>query len=558
MGQLLHILLAVVALTLVETFDASGLPLPALVLALLPVPHALGHETRRQGLHGRFALAALLHRALVWSPLALHLIAVTLLGWHASVLAWFEVETNTLGWPHPSLSVSLLPFVAFSLLAIDARARLTQARADDVARRRALQTRMFLMSISPLALIVALSSLLALDRELRVQVEEVALYNAAFGVVLLAVAAASVPALLKRTWDTVPMPAGPRRLLLEEVARRARFACRDLLEWRTGNQEPNAIVVGLTSRLRYVVFSDALLLSLGPRQLAAVFAHEIGHVQRRHFALIVGWTLACFFGAHAVTLFGAPDDAAALPFVAAVGLAWYLLVGWLGRRSELDADLFAVELTGDTAGLTDALERVTGAHARHARSWRHPSVAERVLFLRASERDPGVALRLRRTLRSWGLAAAALLVAAVAAEAWALVDSFAVDRVAVELRLGRYERAWDRLAAVPADDVPDEVRSAAELGRALALESGEGAVDEHVLEHVAAAALASGDVERARDALTLLALRERADAPAAALVASHLAAGEDEAAREAFDEVAEPWRELLEPLVPAPGEPADQ
>jgi len=45
----------------------------------------------------------------------------------------------------------------------------------------------------------------------------------------------------------------------------------------------NACVTGILPRFRYVLLSDALLESLTPLEVAAVFGHEVGHVAHRHF-----------------------------------------------------------------------------------------------------------------------------------------------------------------------------------------------------------------------------------------------------------------------------------
>ena len=44
----------------------------------------------------------------------------------------------------------------------------------------------------------------------------------------------------------------------------------------------NACVTGILPRFRYVLLSDALIESLTPLEIAAVFGHEIGHIAHRH------------------------------------------------------------------------------------------------------------------------------------------------------------------------------------------------------------------------------------------------------------------------------------
>ena len=56
----------------------------------------------------------------------------------------------------------------------------------------------------------------------------------------------------------------------------------------------NAAIVGFLPGHRTVLFSDSLLAGLPPRELAAVFAHEIGHARRHHVLVFGAWTLVFF------------------------------------------------------------------------------------------------------------------------------------------------------------------------------------------------------------------------------------------------------------------------
>ena len=44
----------------------------------------------------------------------------------------------------------------------------------------------------------------------------------------------------------------------------------------------NACVTGILPGFRYVLLTDALIDSLTPLEVAAVFGHEIGHIAHRH------------------------------------------------------------------------------------------------------------------------------------------------------------------------------------------------------------------------------------------------------------------------------------
>ena len=558
MGYLLQILLALGAIGLAEGLAGAGPPgrdaeIPGLLgplgaLSLAIWPYAVAAWTRARGLRGRFRLAAAGQRALDWSAPVLHLLALTLFGWHALVLGWTGTSSVLLGWPGPALLLSLLPFALYQLAAIDARSRLAGGRPGDADRMRRFQVRMFLSAVLPLVAFVLLSWSVSVSEVLRVHVEQVALYNTAFAAFLIAVFALFLPTLLRNTWATAPLERGLQRQVLEIVARAADFRYRELLVWRTGHLVSNAVIVGLTPRQRTVLFSDALLDQLDLRQLAAVFAHEIGHARRHHILVFACWTLGFFLGADALLTTLEPRSwELATGLFAALLLAWYAGFGYLSRRFELDADLHSVEVTGDTESLVAALERVVGLHARRVTSWRHFSTADRVLFLRAAARDPGVARRLRRDLRRWIAVGMLLFAAGLAFEVHQLTASLGVDRVLVDLRLGRYASAEGRVAAgVELEpDLQRLVERGARLQGARGAGAGPGTPTPGELEEAAGRALAADRPEEALELLDLAILRGREELRQVARAIDRALGEEPAAVEELLAELGEPWAPRL-------------
>ena len=116
-----------------------------------------------------------------------------------------------------------------------------------------------------------------------------------------------------------------------------------------------------------------------------------------------------------------------------------------GPPSQLLAASLATTLLVLVTGVV--VSTFLGVHARRRTTWRHFSTAERVLFLRAAARDPGVGRRLRRSLRRWIVLGGAALALGLALLGHSLVGSLAADRVMVDLRLGRYAEAARRVAA---------------------------------------------------------------------------------------------------------------
>ena len=507
MGYLLHIVLALAALAVAEATGAHGLPLPLAALPLAAVPALIGRWTRARAERGDFRVAAVGAQLLFWSPPALNVAAVSLFGWHRAALEWSGAETALLSWPAPGALVSLLPFVVYQLAAIDARARLSARTADGIARIRRFQARMFLSGLVPVVVWLLVAGLVGSAESVRVRVEEVALYNALFAAALLAVFALFLPAILRNTWDTVPIEERGVRALLDAVAERARFRCKGLYLWRTGHLMSNAAVVGLLPWHRVVLFSDSLVAQLSPRELVAVFAHEIGHTKRHHVAVFVCWVLAFFLGADVVATHAPGGELGAWLLFGAMLGGWFVVFGYMSRRFELDADLFALEQTGDAEALASALERVVGVHARRETTWRHFSTADRVLFLRATAREPEVGERLRRGLRRWVWTGVVACAAAVGLELWTLAASFDGDRVVADLRLGEFAAAEERVDA--GADVGEELERVVRRAAAFARSSPERdrGADGERLAAGAARAVQRGDPAGALELVHLAILR---------------------------------------------------
>ena len=503
MGFLFGILLAFVALGANDLGWASERELPWAVALAALVPYALGTAARRLHLAGRRS-AALLERSLAVAPLVLHVLAITSLGWLATVESWTGWEITLESWPRLRLFLGLAPYIVYQSAAIDARTRLHVPR-QSLGPARAFQLRLLLSGLSLFALYLGASSVIALVPRWQVWLEEVGLLSGAFGVFLLVGFAFSGPLLLRYAWETAPLERGALRTSLERLAERAGFRCRELLVWRTGDQVSNAAVIGFTRRTRFVLFSDLLLAELGPDELVGVFAHEIGHALRKHALVFASFACAIVIAAELCLRWG--QVTSALPTLLVFGaffLFGYLAFGYLSRRFELEADLVSLDLVGNSGPLARALQLVTGAHAHERSSWRHFSTRDRVRFLEGVERDPRVASRLRAALSRWRIVAFAAFALAGTLELYSLSRSWDDDRVRVELRLGDFDRAAE---IAQRDDVDADL---AELAR-MAAELDEDERGAQALEERAHAALARANLERASRWLELAVFRGRSD-----------------------------------------------
>jgi len=496
-----EILFALATLALPELGWSSERVHPWGVLALVLVPYAIAWSARRALLAGRFRAGVVLERCLTASPVLLQALALCELGWTITLERREFPVVQLDDWLDLGLLAGLVPYFLYQLAAIDARARNLVFSPEEPGRLRTFQLRLFFSALLPFLAYLAGSSLIARSPEWRVRFEEVGLLGGFVAVVLIGLFLWGLPFFLRHAWDTAPLEPGWARTMLQQVARSAGFEFRELLVWRTGHQMSNAAIVGFTARTRLVFFSDLLLQQLGPRELAAVFAHEMGHARRAHAAVFGAFALGFFLTARQVLeAFEVQSPLWGSLVLAGVVLLWYLAFGYLSRRFELEADLESLRVVGESGSLIRALELVTGAHAHQRSSWRHFSTRERVAFLRAAETDPLVGLRLKLRLALWRRLGFGLFALATLFEVGSLARSWDEDWLVSDLRLGRFEEAAARA------DEPGVGPELAALARR-AVGAPEGLRDPKSLGGAALAAWRGGDVDATRDWLELARLR---------------------------------------------------
>ena len=513
MVHLPHLLLVVLVHGSCEAMQATLEPRWWVVLACLALPEGVARACRAAYGSGRFVLGAWLHGLLRWSGPGAHALALVCAGWAGLVERAAGHPLSLFDWPTPWHVALLAPWLCAELLAIDARARLFVATRDGAAWRKH-QWRSLAASLAPVALYGALAGAVGLSEALRVRVEEIGLYEAAFVLALLAATVAWMPRVVAWAWDTRELPRGERRERLERFLERHGVGGTRLAEWRTGYQTANAAVVGLSRGSRAVYLSDSLLAQMDDAELEAVLAHEVAHMRLRHVPLFLlasaGWILLIDLLARH---WAADDPWLAMAWMGTGFAAWFAGFTWLSRRAELQADLAAISMVGDRAALVRALEKV-GGRLRDVAGWRHFSVAERVRFLERAGGDPGLRRGLDRTLR---LVAAGALLSTIlggALHAARLVREAPDQHAWAELRLGRWSAAAARLEHGAAMD--DDLRRVLERARALPPEER----DADDLARRAARAWRAGRVGEATEWLALAALRDPARWSAAAGAAS--------------------------------------
>ena len=158
------------------------------------------------------------------------------------------------------------------------------------------------------------------------------------------------PEILRRVLHTEPLPNGPLRRRLEALCRRTGVRYREILLWKTQNNLGNAAVMGFIPQVRYILLSDLLVETMDDEQIEAVFAHELGHVVHKHMAWLVVFfvvlTLLVVAGGAWIEKWmgnAGIKEGPAQGIVIAVAylLKFFLLFGFVSRRFERQADVFA-------------------------------------------------------------------------------------------------------------------------------------------------------------------------------------------------------------------------
>jgi len=143
---------------------------------------------------------------------------------------------------------------------------------------------------------------------------------------------------------------------------------------------PTAFATGVGDR-SVIVVSSGLLRLLMTRELTGVLAHEITHIAKHDVALmqlarIVGQmtrliaqvAILIAIATWLLDIFGSGEGVhwLSLGLLVAAPIIANLILGTLSRQREYQADLEAVKLTGDPAGLARAIELIDMAQKRIA------------------------------------------------------------------------------------------------------------------------------------------------------------------------------------------------
>jgi STE24 endopeptidase len=207
-----------------------------------------------------------------------------------------------------------------------------------------------------------------------------------------------------------PLPEGPLRERLMELAQRTGFQCStiEVIDGSKRSGHSNAFFTGF-GRFRRIVLYDTLIAQMTPPELEAVLAHEIGHYRCGHvpkmlavsallslagFGLL-GWLagqawFAAGFGFDPAL--GMPATLLLFMMVADLGTFWLTPLGNLwSRKHEYEADAFARAAMHDAGPMVQALRKLHEKNLSNLTPhpvysffyYSHPTLVEREAALRA-------------------------------------------------------------------------------------------------------------------------------------------------------------------------------
>lgn len=256
------------------------------------------------------------------------------------------------------------------------------------------------------------------------------------------------PFLLAKILKTESLPPSSLRYRLEDMSRRHGLRYRDILLWHTQGSLGNAAVMGVLPQLRYVLLSDLLLETMPDEQIEAVFAHELGHIVYRHLIWYVIFIVTLLLalsgpGGRAYDylmprMIANPDAHQRLIEViscictAAAFAAFFVLFGFVSRRFERQADVFASRTIDEVgakhkkaavsprgaAVFASALHRVAVVNniPIATRSWCHGSIEKRMRYVRKLAEQPEHTESFDRVmLRLYAILIVALIASAIGA-----------------------------------------------------------------------------------------------------------------------------------------------
>ena len=179
-----------------------------------------------------------------------------------------------------------------------------------------------------------------------------------------------MPGIIQYWWGCKPLDSSERGRELEQFLTEKGFKYRRLLKWPIfEGRMMTAGIMGVVSRYRYILVTDALMDALSIEELKAVLAHEMGHAKYRHLLfyivflvgyMVVSFGLSDFFvylfylypGFSGLLTGGNSSSASllylilSLPMLITMVVYFRYVIGFFMRNFERQADLYSAEIMG--------------------------------------------------------------------------------------------------------------------------------------------------------------------------------------------------------------------
>ena len=232
---------------------------------------------------------------------------------------------------------------------------------------------------------------------------------------LLALPHIIAPLLMQFLWKTVPLRNIELKQKLMALTEESGIKYRDVAVWETGGLSiANAAVAGIMPGNRRIFITDALLRNFTDEQVETVVAHEIGHIRHRHLLIfciimvvyILSYTLFMQLVTEPLESL-LPGYQLMITVLHILFFVFYfkVVLSFLSRRFEHQADLYAIELTNNSYAFKSALINLS-LMSNLPRSLRymielfntHPSIERRIQFLEKAEMKKQPIQRYRKCL----------------------------------------------------------------------------------------------------------------------------------------------------------------
>ena len=214
------------------------------------------------------------------------------------------------------------------------------------------------------------------------------------------------PLFLSRIGKMLPLADMNLKEKIDCLAAQGKIRYKKIVVWQTGSLSiANAAVAGIVRWSRQIFLTDALLTHFSDEEIETIVAHEFGHVRYNHIPTYFIFSMTYFLGYAIFSIYVGEPILTLLPESAVLSsietiiflfLYFVLVFGYLSRRFEHQADLYAVELTGNPEAFKSALNRLAYLNFLPHSIQRvfeifhtHPSIHRRIEFInRLKESDP--------------------------------------------------------------------------------------------------------------------------------------------------------------------------